>query len=99
MLADAVESACRSLSEPTPNRIRTLVQEIVRRRMDDGQFDECALTFKELALIQDVLASTLARIYHSRVRYPGQDELEKQADLQETRQDSREQTTGSERTR
>jgi len=76
MLADAVESASRSMREPTPARIESLVSEIARRRMDEGQFDDCALTFTELATIQATLTAALARIYHSRVRYPGQDELE-----------------------
>ena len=76
MLADAVESASRPMREPTPARIDHLVREITRRRMDEGQFDECALTFKDLGAIQNALAQSLTRIYHSRIRYPDQDELE-----------------------
>jgi putative nucleotidyltransferase with HDIG domain len=76
MLADAVESASRSMRDPSPARIENLVREIARRRLTDGQFDDCALTLKELAVIQATLAVALARVYHARVRYPDQAELE-----------------------
>ncbi len=46
MLADAVESASRSLVEPTPSRIENLVSHIAMKRLLDGQFDECGLTLK-----------------------------------------------------
>ena len=48
MLADAVESASRVLVEPTPSRIESLVEDISRKRLLDGQFDECGLTLEEV---------------------------------------------------
>lgn len=72
MLADAVESASRTLSEPTPKRIETLVNEIARKRLLDGQFEECGLTLTELNLIQDSLIKSLNAIYHGRIKYPEQ---------------------------
>ncbi len=52
MLADAVESACRSLVDPAPSRIESLVREIAERKLDDGQFDESGLTLRELRTIE-----------------------------------------------
>jgi putative nucleotidyltransferase with HDIG domain len=72
MVADAVESASRTLSEPTPARIDSLVGELIQKRLDDGQFDECALTLGELAEIRDSLTKSLIGIYHGRVKYPEQ---------------------------
>ena len=72
MVSDAVESASRTLSEPTPARIEGLVADIVRKRMEDGQFDECGLTLKEIAEIQGSLVKSLIGIYHGRVKYPEQ---------------------------
>jgi putative nucleotidyltransferase with HDIG domain len=69
---DAVESASRTLSEPTPARIDSLVGELIQKRLDDGQFDECALTLGELAEIRDSLTKSLIGIYHGRVKYPEQ---------------------------
>ena len=72
MLSDAVESASRTLSEPTPKRIETLVNDIARKRLLDGQFEECGLTLTELNLIQDSLVKSLNAIYHGRIKYPEQ---------------------------
>jgi putative nucleotidyltransferase with HDIG domain len=72
MLSDAVESASRTLSEPTPKRIETLVNDIARKRLLDGQFEECGLTLTELNKIQDSLVKSLNAIYHGRIKYPEQ---------------------------
>ncbi len=70
MLADAVESATRTLKEPTPSRIDTLVREIATKRLLDGQFDECALTLRELNTIVETISRSVAAIYHGRIAYP-----------------------------
>jgi putative nucleotidyltransferase with HDIG domain len=72
MVADAVESACRALVEPTPSRIENLVHDIAMKRLLDGQFDECGLTLQELARIEDSLVKSLTAVYHGRVKYPDQ---------------------------
>jgi cyclic-di-AMP phosphodiesterase PgpH len=72
MMADSVESASRSLSEPTPSRIEGLVSELIDKRLRDGQFDECGLTLCEIAEIRDSLIKSLIGIYHGRVKYPQQ---------------------------
>ncbi|VAX40417.1 Membrane protein containing HD superfamily hydrolase domain, YQFF ortholog [hydrothermal vent metagenome] len=70
MIADAVESASRTLSEPTPARIDQLVREIANKRLLDGQFDECDLTLRELHDIVESVSKSLASSYHGRVVYP-----------------------------
>jgi putative nucleotidyltransferase with HDIG domain len=72
MIVDACESASRTLSEPTAKRLETLVHEIILRRLLDHQFDECALTMKELRLIEESVVKSLIGIYHGRIRYPDQ---------------------------
>ncbi len=72
MLADAVESASRTLKEPTPKRIQSLVSEITMKRLLDGQFDQCNLQMNEIRLIEDSLIKSLLAAHHGRVRYPGQ---------------------------
>lgn len=72
MVADAAESACRTLVEPTPARIESLVHEITMKRLLDGQFDDCGLTLKELNLIEESLVKSLAAVYHGRIKYPDQ---------------------------
>jgi hypothetical protein len=73
MLADAVESASRVLVEPTPARIESLVEDISRKRLLDGQFDECGLTLEEVRRINDSLVKSLTAVYHGRVKYPDQE--------------------------
>lgn len=70
MMADGVEGAVRAMNEPTPARIEDVVRDIVRKRLVDGQFDECDLTFADLAAIQKSLVKTLSAIYHARIVYP-----------------------------
>ena len=72
MVADAAESACRTLVEPTPARIESLVQELTMKRLLDGQFDECGLTLEELHIIEERLVKSLTAVYHGRIKYPDQ---------------------------
>jgi putative nucleotidyltransferase with HDIG domain len=70
MLSDAVEGASRTLSDPTPKRIETLVHNITIKRLLDGQFDECSLKLSEIRTIEASLVKSLIGIYHGRIRYP-----------------------------
>jgi putative nucleotidyltransferase with HDIG domain len=72
MMADAVESAGRSLTDPTPSRIEGLVHDLAMKRLLDGQFDECGLTLQELRRIQTSLTKSLSAVYHGRIKYPDQ---------------------------
>lgn len=72
MLADASESACRTLTDPAPARIEHLVQDIAMKRLLDGQFDDCRLTLRDLAIIEDSIVKSLTAVYHGRVKYPNQ---------------------------
>ena len=72
MLADAVESASRTLVDPTPGRIEGLVRDLAQRRLQGGQFDESGLTLRELGAIERSLVMSVASIYHGRLKYPDQ---------------------------
>ncbi|MCH7990652.1 MAG: HDIG domain-containing protein, partial [Planctomycetes bacterium] len=72
MMADAVESASRTLSDPTPKRIESLVHEITLKRLLDGQFDESSLTLSDIKIVEDSLIKSLIGIYHGRIKYPEQ---------------------------
>ena len=70
MLADAVEGAVRSLAEATPTRIEAVVHSMAMKRLQDGQFDECDLSLRELSQIETSISKTLAAHYHGRIAYP-----------------------------
>ncbi len=73
MIADAVEAASRTLIEPTPAKIRAMVQAIVDDCLRDGQFDECDLTMRDLSIIVSTLERTVTTVFHHRIDYPGFD--------------------------
>jgi len=70
MLADTVEGAVRSLPEVTPMKIEAVVRNMAMKRLQDGQFDECDLSLRELSQIEASISKTLAAHYHSRIAYP-----------------------------
>jgi hypothetical protein len=72
MLADAAESASRTLVDPTPARLESQVRELAERRLHDGQFDESGLTLRELRTVERTLVKSLTAIYHGRIKYPEQ---------------------------
>jgi membrane-associated HD superfamily phosphohydrolase len=76
-LADAVESASRTLTKATPAKIEALVEEIIRGRLRDGQLDECDLTLRDLRLVRDSFAKTLRTSLHRRIPYPDEKDEKK----------------------
>lgn len=78
-IADSVEAAVRSLSQPTPELIESLVKKIVADRLQDGQLNECDLTMREIETVSEVLCETLKGIFHSRIEYPEMIKKVKQA--------------------
>jgi hypothetical protein len=73
MIADAVEAASRTISEPTPAKISAMVKAIGSDCLRDGQFDECDLTVRDLNSIQEALIRTVTTMHHHRIDYPGFD--------------------------
>jgi putative nucleotidyltransferase with HDIG domain len=70
LLSDTVESATRSLTELTPARIEAVVHNMAMKRLQDGQFDECDLTLRELSQIEASISKSLAAHHHGRIAYP-----------------------------
>jgi putative nucleotidyltransferase with HDIG domain len=70
MLTDAVESASRALSDPTPGSLRKLVRDLTMKRLLDGQLEESGLTLTDLHRIEESLVKGLTALYHQRIKYP-----------------------------
>jgi membrane-associated HD superfamily phosphohydrolase len=70
MLADSSEGAVRAISEITPAKVETAVHNMAMKRLQDGQFDECDLSLKELSLIEKSLSKSLVAHHHGRIAYP-----------------------------
>ncbi|RXZ77161.1 HDIG domain-containing protein [Paenibacillaceae bacterium] len=69
-IADCVEAAVRSLRNPTMEHVESMINKIIKGRLEDNQFNECDLTMKELDKIAQTLKETVIGIFHSRIEYP-----------------------------
>ena len=70
MLADSVEAAVRSITEPTSEKIEQMVSNIIDGKIKDKQLNNCDLTFKDLDKIKECFLKALKGIYHQRIEYP-----------------------------
>jgi putative nucleotidyltransferase with HDIG domain len=77
LLADQVEAASKTLTDPTPARIQDMVQKIINNVFADGQLDTCELTLKDLHLIAKSFNKILSGIFHQRIHYPVSPEKKK----------------------
>ena len=77
MLADTVEAASRTLKDPSPQRIRNIVEQLVDHKIKESQLDECDLTFKEIDQIKEAFIPILTGIHHLRIEYPESDKEKK----------------------
>ena len=77
LLADPVESAARTLRDPSPERIRAMIDAIVDSRVAEGQLDETPLTFAQVSLVKEQFATVLEAMYHRRIDYPETEHISK----------------------
>ncbi|TYA79259.1 HDIG domain-containing metalloprotein, partial [Seonamhaeicola marinus] len=70
MMCDSIEAASKSLKEPTSTKIDAFVENIINKQVEEGQYLNANITFKEIQSIKKVLKQKLANIYHLRIEYP-----------------------------
>jgi cyclic-di-AMP phosphodiesterase PgpH len=70
MLADGVEASAHVLNDPSPQKIREVIDYITRQRIEQGQLREAPLTLKQLEVVKDEFARVLIGMYHHRIDYP-----------------------------
>ena len=73
MLSDQVEAAARTLQDPNPSQVRSLIHRLSQSTIQDGQFDECDITLKEISKVEKSFERVLAGMHHQRIEYPGYD--------------------------
>ncbi len=98
LLADGIEAASRAMPDPTPAKLKGLVQKMINKAFTDGQLDECELTLKDLNLIALAFNRILAGIYHHRPEYPSDKKkdiqhVDRSSEPAEHRGDARRKTT------
>ncbi|MCC6573892.1 MAG: HDIG domain-containing protein [Planctomycetes bacterium] len=88
-VADHVEATARSRFSAGiehPDDLRNMVREAINTKLLDGQFDECHITKAELAKVEDSLVSSLAALYHHRVKYLEDPDKKRRAEAVEARE-------------
>ncbi|MAU25600.1 MAG: phosphohydrolase [Flavobacteriaceae bacterium] len=70
MMCDSVEAATKSLENPDSEKINSFVETIIDKQIENNQFENCSITFKDIKTIKNVIKKKLANIYHIRVEYP-----------------------------
>lgn len=70
MLADSVEAGARTLLRPSGSAIEQTVERIVNGKLEDGQLDECDLTFSDIVKIKKAFTRMLIGSHHPRIDYP-----------------------------
>lgn len=72
MLADTVEAACHTLENPTSQRLEKFIAMLVSKKVEDGQLNNCDLTFRDIARIKESFVNLLTGYYHNRIKYQNQ---------------------------
>ncbi len=70
MMADSVEAASRSLKFPDEQNIMALINNIINKQLEDGQFDNANITLRDISRVKRVFKEKLMNIYHARIAYP-----------------------------
>ncbi len=76
MFADSVESTSRTLEDPSPSRIRGLVRDVIKRKIEADQMEECDLTFRDIHQIEEAFVKILLARFHSRIEYLAEEDQE-----------------------
>ena len=74
MLADMAEAAVRSLDKPTAVKIEKFIQELIQKKIEQGQLSQSELTLRDIETIKNAFVRVLSAYYHSRIEYPKIDE-------------------------
>jgi hypothetical protein len=76
LLADGIEATARSMKDPNYSKLENMVNRLIDERMAEGQLNHTPLTFEDILKIKESFLKILVGMYHGRVRYPGQEQME-----------------------
>ena len=70
MLADTVEAASRAMASQSKEKLGQLIDKLVKGKIEDGQLDECDISFNDITLIKQAFLTVLGGAFHERIEYP-----------------------------
>jgi len=77
LLADCIEASSRAMKQPNYNKLNTLIDNMVDKRIKEGQLNNTPLTFRDISSIKNAFLTNLVGIHHGRVEYPDDEEEQK----------------------
>ncbi|HPG29148.1 MAG TPA: HDIG domain-containing protein [bacterium] len=80
-MADSIEAMTRTLKNPTPARISDMVNNAIKKKINDGDLDNSELTLKEIKIISETFIKILTTMYHTRIEYPDEKEIKNNEEL------------------
>lgn len=80
MLADTIEAACHTLENPTSQRLEKFISMLISKKVEDGQLNNCDLTFNDIAKIKNSFVNLLTGYYHNRIKYQNQQDPDEKTD-------------------
>lgn len=80
MLADTIEAACHTLENPTSQRLEKFISMLVSKKVEDGQLNNCDLTFNDISKIKNSFVNLLTGYYHNRIKYQNQQDPDEKTD-------------------
>ncbi len=98
MLADSIEAAARTIEDPSPQKLEVLIDDLIKKRFEEGELDECPLTLKDLTKIKKAFLGVLVGVHHGRVKYPGADRERREPEDGKGDRQRGERSEGEERT-
>lgn len=69
MISDMVEAATRARTPETTEELDKLINELVMQKIEENQFSDCSITFKDLTKIKQTILKVIPSIYHKRIKY------------------------------
>lgn len=70
MMADSVEASARSLQHHDAESIDRLVESVIGNQIENGQFENCDITYRDITASKRIFKKMLSSIYHVRIAYP-----------------------------
>ena len=69
MICDTAEAASRAINPETRAQLESLIAKLIKEKLNDGQFDECAVTMADLSIIKSTIVDILPGVNHARIKY------------------------------
>ncbi len=97
MLADTVEAAVRSTASAggSPKDIEKIIDTLFKDKLNDGQLNDCRLDLKELETIKKSFMKVFNGMYHERVAYPKEEDIERTRREQKAKEKNDDEGKGS----